>query len=897
MNPTATNLKNRLSLRQPLREALDIVADLADDLELKKDVDLPAELAKVRDKYPTCTDFERAFPSLCFAIATGVGKTRLMGACIAYLYLHKGLRNFFVLAPNLTLYEKLIKDFGDPGHPKYVFNGIAEFVHTRPVVITGENYAQQGALFAQSEIRINVFNIAKFNADSKVTRSGGLRGGGESRAPRIKRLSEYLGQSYFSYLAGLDDLVILMDEAHRYHADASKTAINELRPVLGLELTATPIDEKGQPFRNVVYEYSLAKALDDGLYVKAPAIATRKNYSTKGKSDEEIERDKLEDGITVHEEAKAALELYARSQEVRRVKPFVLVVCRDTTHARQTIDYLQSDQFYEGAYRGKVLQIDSTTKNDDAIARQFLSLEAEDNPIELVIHVNMLKEGWDVTNLYTIVPLRAANAAVLIEQTIGRGLRLPYNGERVGEDRVDKLTVIAHDNFEKVIEAAKDPNSVLNKVSFVELPEHQRAEPTVVVKAETRTEAALRQEQTRVSALPDEPARQRAQTSLDAQKAILDVLPTLRLSDGVGSTADLERADVKQVVLEKVAAALQTGQLNLLAPSIAAEAEQVYQRVVRSYRENTIDMPRMDLVQETVQVGFDDFDLDVSSGFDLRALSEEIMVVGLKDNRVDILGVRAGANARETPARQLIVELTNYPEVDYEDNAALLHKLAGQAVTTLEVKLDDRHQLPLLVRQHRKLLAARIYDQMKRHLRVSEPEYLIPNVLPFVKIEPWNFTALAKDAYREYHEPVSPLSLIPKLVFRGFEKAGHFEYKFDSKAEKDFAYVLEHDRQVLKWLRPAERQFRLYWANNARQYRPDFVVETDAGLFLVEVKAANEIASDEVQDKARAGVRYCQYATEFTAQHGGKRWRYLLIPHDAIATTSSFDFLVNQFTG
>ncbi|MEZ5056575.1 MAG: DEAD/DEAH box helicase family protein [Saprospiraceae bacterium] len=66
--------------------------------------------------------------------------------------------------------------------------------------------------------------------------------GGVSLAPKIKRLSEYLGQSYYrEYLSGLEDLVILMDEAHRYHADASKNAINELKPILGIELTATPI--------------------------------------------------------------------------------------------------------------------------------------------------------------------------------------------------------------------------------------------------------------------------------------------------------------------------------------------------------------------------------------------------------------------------------------------------------------------------------------------------------------------------------------------------------------------------------------------------------------------------------------------------------------------------------
>jgi type III restriction enzyme len=85
----------------------------------------------------------------------------------------------------------------------------------------------------------------------------------------------------------------------------------------------------------------------------------------------------------------------------------------------------------------------------------------------------MLKEGWDVTNLYTIVPLRAANASILVEQTIGRGLRLPFSGERTGNEKVDKLTVVAHDNFDTVIAAAQDPNSILNKLKFIEIDEAQ----------------------------------------------------------------------------------------------------------------------------------------------------------------------------------------------------------------------------------------------------------------------------------------------------------------------------------------------------------------------------------------------------------------------------------------
>jgi len=101
-----------------------------------------------------------------------------------------------------------------------------------------------------------------------------------------------------------------MDEAHRYHADKSKEAINELKPILGIELTATPIDEKNNQFRNVVYEYSLAQALSDGLYVKNPTIATRKDFNPQGRSEEEIEKIKLEDAVSIHEDTKQALKTF-----------------------------------------------------------------------------------------------------------------------------------------------------------------------------------------------------------------------------------------------------------------------------------------------------------------------------------------------------------------------------------------------------------------------------------------------------------------------------------------------------------------------------------------------------------------------------------------------------------
>lgn len=887
MNTIANNIKQRLSLREPLQDALDIVAKLADELEMKKEVNLVEELEKVKSQFLTCTDFEREFPSIAFSIATGVGKTRLMGAIIAYLYLKKGIKNFFVLAPNLTIYDKLIEDFGNPAYHKYVFNGIAEFVHNRPVIITGDNYAQQGSLYQDTEIRINVFNISKFNSDNRGTTKGGV-----SLAPKIKRLSEYLGQSYWDYLSGLNDLVILMDEAHRYHADKSKTAINELKPVLGIELTATPFDEDGDQFKNVVYEYSLAQALADGKYVKNPAIATRKNFQKGSLSDREVEIIKLEDAISIHQDTKNELEIYSKNNEVKLVKPFILVVCKDIAHAKEIYELINSDTFYDGQYKGKVLQIDSSTKKEEDIEKQFISLESPDNEIEIVIHVNMLKEGWDVTNLYTIVPLRAANAGVLVEQTIGRGLRLPYEGKRTGEDKIDKLTVVAHENFNAVIEAAQNPNSVLNKMSFVEIPEEDLSTKTEVVTSKPVTEQNFEKEQEKVNTITNVEQKQKAQNTLDAKKAIINVLPDFNSLPEVRRVEDLNKEEVKRKVIRQVEQNLSKGQLNVFAAQIVEEAKEVYEKLVTEYKKNIIEIPRMDLVQGETRAEFKSFDLDVT-GFNFQALEQEIIRMGLKDKQVETLKAKS-SGSYGNPIKLIIAELIDYPEIDYDENAELLYHLASQAYEAIKANIAKEEELPSAIFQFKAAIAEKVYNQMKQHFVLHSADYVAPKVFPFIRIEQWSFSSLVNAGYKDYRDIITPTNSIPKYVFRGFEKACHFEYKFDSKAEQDLAFVLENDATVIKWLRPAPNQFRIYWDNNSKRYEPDFIVETGDTIFMIEVKRADQTEEENVLAKKVAAERYCKYASQYTAANDGKKWKYLILPHNEVSRTVSMSFLATK---
>jgi len=887
MNRIAASIRNRLSLRRPQEESLAILADLADKLSLQKNTDLVTELEKVKSLYPTCNDFERNFPSLCFALATGVGKTRLMGAFIAYLFLAKNIRNFFVLAPNLTVYNKLIEDFTNISSPKYVFQGIGEFVHRRPRIITGDNYeeARHGELF-KYEVHINIFNIGKINAE---TRSG--------KSPRIKRLSEYLGDSYFNYLTNLDDLVILMDESHHYRADRGMEVINELNPVLGLELTATPQVERSGgaiKFRNVVYEYSLAKAIRDG-FVKEPAVATRKDFDPSHYTPEDLDRIKLEDGIRIHEDTKVALDIYARDMKVDSVKPFVLVVSQNTEHAGKLKEMISSQGFFDGYYADKVMEIHSnqTGGEKDENIERLVSLESPLNRIEIVIHVNMLKEGWDVTNLYTIIPLRTAASVTLREQTIGRGLRLPY-GKRTDNDKVDKLTIIAHDRFQEIVDEANKPDSIIRKENIITIDTEALEQPKEVITATPVIEQNIIEEQKRIDAISEPEIKQKAQISLDVKKIILSTLP--EMSADVTNIADLRKEEIKNLAVEKMRQKIEYApQPYLFGDEMIREVESAYEAMVEEFTNNVIEIPRIMIQQSNdVRSGFRDFNLDVKN-LNFQPVSEEILVKKLREqeNGLDIV-IGKGRIVLDSPENIIVNELINYSEIDYDEQSDLLFKLAGQAVEKFMTYLDNDN-VENVVQFHKKEIGRYIYSQMMEHFYFEAPVYQKPVIKPFSRIEEHNFSKYTKDSIHHYTETITPTNAIPSKVFSGFKKSCHNLYKFDSKTEKDFAIILEQDMTVLKWLRPAQKQFRIYWKNNSRQYHPDFVVETGNSIYMVETKKEGDMESSDVQEKSRAALTYCASATAFTTSNGGKPWKYVLIPHNAVMTNMSFMTLTKQY--
>ena len=892
---TQNYINGRLSLRAPqaeslakLKQALDAAPEMA-----QKDRDVTAVLNTLKAEFPTLQDFEREFPSLCFALATGVRKTRLMGAFIAYLHLAHGINNFFVLAPNLTIYNKLIADF-TPNTPKYVFKGISEFAVNPPKLISGDNYEQQNLSMGMDnlfgEITVNVFNISKINSE--------VRGGKE---PKIKRMREVLGDSYFNYLANLPDLVLLMDESHRYRAQAGMRAINELNPLFGLELTATPFVESTKapiPFKNVIVDYPLARAMDDG-FVKMPAVVTQRNFDAKNYTPAEIEKIKLEDGVRVHENTKVELITYARENNVAVVKPFMLVIARDTTHAAQLLSLLESDNFYNGRYQGKVIQVDSSKsgKDEEEMIERLLAVESVDEPTEIVIHVNMLKEGWDVTNLYTIVPLRAANARTLIEQSIGRGLRLPY-GKRTGVEVVDRLNIIAHDRFQEIIDEANKGDSVLKlKQVILDAPSADDKKVSVQVYSGVETKLGLAEtssENTKQgisetnSSVDYQPVFKTETEKRIARKVMEAAAKYASRPSEAPTSQALLTVEIREKIVQEVQTALQPAQGELLVDEL--DIVEIVAKTTETMVNQTIDIPRITVVPSgEVSTGFHPFKLDLSS-LNLQPSEREITIHNLHTNEQSSLSAELGMKEKR-PEDYIVFSLMDFDDIDYFTQADLLYDLAGQMVTHLRTYLSEEEVLSVLDKE-RRLIAREIHAQMMAYFWEKAASYEARVSQGFSTLKPCNYTVSADEAIHSVRRTPKDVSRIKQMLFGSFSKCLYPLQKFDSDTERRFAVILERDAQ--KWFKPAQGQFQIYWKSglDSKEYIPDFVVETKDSIWLVETKAGKDLKDPEVLAKADAAFEWCKHATDYALQHNGKHWRYVLIPHDEVAESKKLaDFL------
>lgn len=397
----------RLDLREPNREAVQTLA---------------AEVSQYYDVDEERPPFEAVIDS-----ATGVGKTYILTGAMELFASAHGVRDFVIVTPGRTILEKTRDNF-TPGHKKSLLGPMS----FQPVVITSENFntpVMRVAMEDQSQVKVYLFTVqALVRPQSKVAR-------------KTHKFQEGLGMEFYAHLQATNQLVVFADEHHCYYGPAFSKAVRDLDPWVLVGLTATP--NKKTPKDQIIYRYPLAAAIADRL-VKTPVIVGRKDDRVDPVT-------KLTDGIALLDVKRQAIDAYALATGSAPFNPVMLVVAKNIVDAEEYGAVLSSEEFFRGRYADSVLVVHSKSP-DEALAKLTL-VEDPMSPVRIIISVGMLKEGWDVRNVYVIASMRSSVSEILTEQTLGRGMRLPF-GAYTGIEILDTLEVVAHERYEDLLKKA-----------------------------------------------------------------------------------------------------------------------------------------------------------------------------------------------------------------------------------------------------------------------------------------------------------------------------------------------------------------------------------------------------------------------------------------------------------
>ncbi len=306
---------------------------------------------------------------------------------------------------------------------------------------------------------------------------------------------EALDNNYFrgkeiDFLASLPDLVVINDEAHHIHENKSygeivevewqkslnKIAENKGKHFIQIDFSATPYDVTGSGrkrtrhyFPHIVIDFDLKTAIWKGL-VKTIVIDKRKEIATLPLDFKAVREGRKVIGLSEGQRLmiRAGLQkLKILEEEFTKIRPDkhpkMLIVCEDTKVVPFVVEFLKN----EGLSEEDIMQIDSNKKGEvsqkewDRIKQRLFNLDKYEKP-KVIVSVLMLREGFDVNNICVIVPLRSSEAPILLEQIVGRGLRLMWR-EREFEE-------VKAENRKRLLVEKKEPLNYLDILSIIEHP-------------------------------------------------------------------------------------------------------------------------------------------------------------------------------------------------------------------------------------------------------------------------------------------------------------------------------------------------------------------------------------------------------------------------------------------
>lgn len=798
-------------------------------------------------------------------LATGVGKTYLMAAFVEYLR-RQGVGNVVIVTPGKTVQAKTVQNF-TPGTPRYITGSAVP-----PEVVTPQDYSawvarQNGparlAFGREVPMLAFIFNIQQLIAPKEA--EGDTHGATQDAMRRRPRRVDENAGVLFDYLKGLDDLVVIADESHLYGASAVafNAALKELDPAAAIGLTAS-VDKKTD---HVIYEYPLYRAIQD-KYVKAPVLAFRKTgYGT----DEASEEQQLRDALQLRALKQAYYDSYAASQNRAHVNAVAFVVCSDVEHATQVAELLRTPEYL--GRESAVLQVDS--KHEDELTQRRLDeLDRPESPVLAVVSVNKLKEGWDVKNIAVVVTLRAMASEVLTQQTMGRGLRLPF-GRYTGVWQIDQLDIIAHQSFTELLNA----ENVLQQFGLDEAvpePDKVKVEEAIRKAAEesgtdTVTDSTGGQASTTTMPGPGAGTSGEGTSGVEPQPC---TVPVNGGDEGLGLPGVWVRAITEQEDQP-------TWELVSIGrnPSLANVS---YRFPVTTM---TVQQPPIDL-SEISDAEIEQAARRVTSAGDVLLRKEIIAALGKKLRAEDresaeVDSVHVDDADAEEALVKLVINMSLVPKTEQTARyvATFLVPKFMRAVTFTgwTVKSLDSARAELL---------ALIKNYTTETLRATRE---VPTIHP----KPMPGTGYTLPLGEKVHNQIeSRDQFVRGRVYGGWFKSLFAEESFDSfTGEYQLARLLNTSPGIVWWhrLHPQDQAFVYYNAKD--RYFPDFVaLDTNGVHWIIEGKDERGRDDARVQAKRKAAEALVRRLVAEDA-YAGQHWGYLIAYEQDTARADSWEDL------
>lgn len=461
------------------------------------------DVARARDKYDllrfdssgavSAGMFDESWSRFVIKMATGAGKTKVMSLVLAWCFFHKLYepasalaRNFLLITPNIIVLDRIRSDFeglhiffADPVLPDNGFDGRNwrdDFQLTLHIQDNVNVTRPTGNIFLTNIHRVYSANVVEPTADDDNTMDYflGKRPTGATTDSKVD-----LGD----IVRDIEELVVLNDEAHHIH-DAKLAWFKSIADIhnrllhkdkflaLQVDVTATPKHNNGSIFVQTISDYPLVEAISQNV-VKHPILPDSASRAKLNERQSSRYTEKYADylNLGVEEWRKT----YNEHEKLGK-KAILFVMTDDTKNCDDVADYLEASY---PELKDRVLVIHTNTKGEisearskkkkeelEVLRKQSNDIDSWDSPYKAIVSVLMLKEGWDVKNVTTIVGLRAysAKSNILPEQTLGRGLRKMYPGNEVEE----YVSVVGTDAFMDFVESIQSEGVELERKAMGE---------------------------------------------------------------------------------------------------------------------------------------------------------------------------------------------------------------------------------------------------------------------------------------------------------------------------------------------------------------------------------------------------------------------------------------------